>query len=63
MENIKIVITEAEADKRYCGEFDLNDWLDGGKDGYGDQFNAQAVVILTKAVKMFIETKTNLLKS
>lgn len=50
-----IHITQDDADKRYCGEFDLAEWLTGGKDGYGDQFNAQAVVILTKAVKMLMQ--------
>lgn len=51
---MKIIITEEDAEKEYCGEFELTDWLDGGREGYGDQFNAQAVVILSKAVELLI---------
>ncbi len=52
---MKITITEKEADKRYCGDFELDEWLSGGREGYGDQFDAQAVVILTKAVKVLMQ--------
>ena len=51
----EIVVTEQEAEKCFAGTFRLEDWLDGGKDGYGDQFNGQAVVVLTKAVEMLLE--------
>jgi len=54
---MKITITADDTDSRFAGEYDLNEWLDGGKEGYGDQFNLLAVVILTKAVKQLIMYK------
>jgi hypothetical protein len=58
--NITIHVTEKEADKIFCGKFPFSEWLEGGKEGYGDHFNPQAVVILTKAVKLLLKNNKGL---
>lgn len=55
---MKIIITKDDADEKFCGVFQLSEWITGGRNGYGDQFNAQAVVILTKAIKILLNETT-----
>lgn len=49
-----VKITESEC-KEYCGEYDIKEWV--SFDGFDDQFNRKAVVILSKAVKVLLEEK------